>query len=111
MGFLTDRAVEYNGRLVRANAVSEGDIIQVDDTQAVVLRTERYEFNLADGDEASTGILSTVREHGEGDKVSPHFDETIALTVAVATFDDDGKAHLTEERLFFAEWSLVTVYV
>lgn len=109
---LEGKAVEYNGKLIRANAVSEGDIVLIDDTEyGVVLGVEKFGFDLADDDQFTREIVEQVRSHGEGDKVSPHFDETIAITVALAAFNDEGKIHLTRERRFYPEWGFVRVYV
>lgn len=109
---LTDKAVEYNGKLVRANAVADGDIILVDDTKyGVVLKVEKFGFDLAENDEATQEIVAEVKARGEEDKISPHFDETVAITVALAGFSEDGKVHLSKESRYFPEWGFVRVYV
>lgn len=113
MGFLdsTDRDFAYKSKLIRANAADPGDIIQVDDDEyGIVLSVEKFGFEFADEDAETRAILDEVRVHGEDDKVSPHFDETVRLMVALATFDDQGKVHLVREARHFPEWGFVRKY-
>lgn len=112
MALLTDRSVKYNLNLVRANAVDRGDVIALEDeTYAVVLRKEKHLFEPLEGDEESAALLAEIREAAEDnkEKVSPHFDEYVTLTLVHTVFDETGAPHPKKFERRFSEWDLVPV--
>lgn len=104
MSWLNNRAVGYDRDHVRANSLSKGDVIDVEidgiERQAVVLVVSKEPLQVADDE--SKDILERLRQAGEGDKISPNFDEVVHLEVAYL----DGSMVKSRTSLH-AEWEIV----